>query len=341
MSGPKAIYGLSQLRGVELAASEINNSSFMKNNRIILIPMDDMGEPGRVGPLVTKLIYENKVIAMIGSVDSGCTHVISMMAVKSHTPHVTCVATDPSLTRAGNPWTFRTLADDERQASALVNYFVGEKRKKKIAIIAAQSRYGKMGAKTFSYLAIKAGAEVFGPNFLDPEVKYQNPELIPAVDKLLQMNPDVIVLWTLAKDALHIASYLSLKGFKGDVAGGDGLASPLFFASKAPSVNGTVITCPYDGSFPSKENDYFRAKFYENFQMEPDSFAAHAYDTLFLIAQGLSKSDGTRSGLRDAISGTDAFQGVTGKIRLDKSGNDLRPAFLTRCQDGVLIPIEK
>ncbi|HEY9069723.1 MAG TPA: ABC transporter substrate-binding protein, partial [Candidatus Ozemobacteraceae bacterium] len=120
LTGPKAAYGLPHLNGARLAADEVNAAGGIAGHRIELLPADDRGEMGLVGELATRLIFTGRVLALLGSVDSGCTHVAAMIAVKMQVPHLTSVATDPTLTRAGSPWTFRTLADDDRQAAAVV-----------------------------------------------------------------------------------------------------------------------------------------------------------------------------------------------------------------------------
>lgn len=331
LSGSRAPYGLSQARGAGLAAEVINRDGGIGPARrpLELIAADDHGEPGDVGALCVDLIHRQRVIGILGSVDSGCTHVAAMVAVKSQVPHLTCVATDPSLTRAGTPWTFRTLADDERQGAALVEW-LRSRGVRTIVLLAADSRYGKMGAASVARRAAAAGLTVDGPIILPG-----NGPLDLLVKKVQEKNPEAVVIWGLAGDGLRCVKALHGR-FTGVICGGDGLASPAFFRDGGREVEGVVLTCPYVDDDPNPLNREFRRLYRERFGEEPDSFAAHAYDTVRLIAAALARSDGTREGLRGALAVGDSFPGVTGEIRFDDTGNDTRSVLLARCLNGRL-----
>ncbi|MFZ2955818.1 MAG: ABC transporter substrate-binding protein [Candidatus Ozemobacteraceae bacterium] len=372
LSGPKAPYGRSQLRGAELAAKEINETGGVNGRMVEVISADDQGNSGEVGVIADALIHRQKVSALLGSVDSGCTHVLAMLAVKCHIPHVSCVATDPSLTRAGTPWTFRTLADDERQASALI-VWLREKRVSSVGLIAGDSRYGKMGAKSFARQARAMGIRVDGPRLVSVSItsstetsstknsstegsstessstensSAETPSNVPAVEQIvteaLRGHPDAVIIWSLAREGITIAAALKKFKFQGIIAGGDGLATPAFFSSAAEAAEGIVVTCPYIESARLPLNEKFREEFKKSYSESPDSFAAHAWDTLRLIAEAhrhagsAPSSDALRESL--ATIGSD-FPGATGNIALDATGNDTRPVRLAQCHAGRLEPL--
>ncbi|NLI77414.1 MAG: ABC transporter substrate-binding protein [Candidatus Riflebacteria bacterium] len=336
LTGPKAPYGLSHLQGARLAADAINAAGGVASHPLELVEADDRGEQGEAGPLAVRLIDEDGVLALIGSVDSGITHVLSMIAVKRHVPHLTCVATDPSLTRAGSPWTFRTLADDERQAEALAGFLARRQGVKRLSLIAGSSRYGRMGARTFARRARGLGIPVDGPHLL-PTDELAWPAIVTAA---AATRPEAIVLWMLSREGKAAATLLRQGGYDGLLAGADGLATPDFFASGLPAVEGTVITQPYDTDTPDPRNQRFRQAFRERFGRDPDSFAAHAYDTVRLLATALARSDLTRAGIRDALAALPPMAGVTGRLAFDATGNDTRPVALARCQGGRLITVQ-
>lgn len=336
LSGPKAPYGQSQLRGARLAVEEINQAGGVRGQKLELIEVDDHGDPALAGPPTVDLIYRERVAAILGSIDSGVSHVIAMIAVKSQVPHLTCVATDPSLTRAGSPWTFRTLADDERQAAALVGFLARQKTVRKLALLASSSRYGRMGARSFARQARQAGIQVTGPRFLGTDPARQ----AEICGQALADRPDAVILWTLWKDGLEAVRILHRGGFSGLLAGGDGLATPEFYAAGRPEVEGVVMTRPYAETDPAANNLAFQANFRARYGTDPDSFAAHAYDTIHLLERALRRSDLSRQGLRDALATLPPLAGVTGTIELDRTGNDTRDVRLARCSGGTLRPLE-
>ncbi len=333
LSGPKAVYGLSHRDGARLAVESLRAASAPV--AIELLEIDDSGEPGMVGPKAVDAVTTKQVHALLGSVDSGCTHVLAMVAVKTHTPHLTCVATDPSLTRAGTPWTFRTLADDQAQAGALVAWLKQRPLAGSVAIIAAESRYGRMGARTFARLARQAGLATLEPTVLTAgSVKEQ-------IARVLQDRPSAVVVWTLAQDGRRVVSELRQLGYDGIIAGGDGLAVPAFFHESRNIAAEVVVTCPYDLSDAASENQEFVRAFRARYGRDPDSFAAHAYDTLRLLANAWRRGDGTREGLQKALSRIGSFPGATGTLGFDDTGNDTRPVRLAVCRDGRLVRLSE
>lgn len=339
LTGPKAIYGKPHLQGASLAAAEVNASGGIAGIPIEIVAVDDRGEMGQVGDLMTQLIYGRNVVAVLGSVDSGCTHVAAMLAVKAHVPHLTCVATDPSLTRAGSPWTFRTLADDDRQAAALVEWLWGQGLRR-ISLLAGESRYGRMGARIFARRFREKGGEVTGPVFMvATEASATN-----AVRDAGTERAQAVVLWMLAPEGRLAAAALKRSGFAGIVAGGDGLASPAFYGSGDRAVEGVVVTCPYLADAETPENTAFRRAYEAAYGEPPDSFAAHAYDTVKLVASAASAIEAAdrrdfaaaRDALRNMLARISYFRGATGDLSFDASGNDVRDVRLAVCHGGSL-----
>ncbi len=353
LTGPKAVYGLSHLQGALLAAEEINAGGGFRLPRegfpksppaeaagegdpatVRIVSADDGGDMGAVGVIARDLVYRDKVRVLIGSTDSGCTHVLAMVAVKIHIPHLTCVATDPSITRAGSPWTFRTLADDSLQARALVGWLPVSTASQGVVLLAGNSRYGRMGAGVFARLARERGIPVSGPHFFSGNGDSNRATVFRAVGE----NPAAVILWMLAPEGLEAVRLLRASGYRGRIAGGDGLATPAFFGNN-PQVEGVVVTNPYPAGGDEPGNAVFRDRFSRRFGTPPDSFAAHAYDTVRLVASAAQRGGTDPEDLRRAIGEVGVFPGVTGPIGLDSSGNDTRHVSLAVCRAGNLVPM--
>ena len=71
--------------------------------------------------------------------------------------------------------------------------------------------------------------------------------------------------------------------------------------------------------------------------MKPDVFAAHAYDGMNLIIKAIKKKGLNRVLIRDVLTDLDTFQGyqgVTGKIVLDESWNDIGNIWMAKVKQG-------
>ncbi len=70
---------------------------------------------------LARMVYEERPIAVIGSVDSASTHLAEQVVAKANLPLVSPIATDPSVTLAGVPWMFSCAPSDRAIAPVLVD----------------------------------------------------------------------------------------------------------------------------------------------------------------------------------------------------------------------------
>ena len=71
--------------------------------------------------------------------------------------------------------------------------------------------------------------------------------------------------------------------------------------------------------------------------MEPDVFAAHAYDGMSLIIESIDMVGLNKALIRDKLTDLKTFQGyegVTGEITLDASWNDIGTVYMAEIKDG-------
>ena len=71
LSGRTSSFGQSTKNGVEMAADEINKAGGINGRTIQIITEDDQGEPNKAATVVTKLINQDKVMALLGEVASS------------------------------------------------------------------------------------------------------------------------------------------------------------------------------------------------------------------------------------------------------------------------------
>src|SRR5215210_8443635 len=73
LSGRTSNFGQSTKEGVLMAADEINKAGGINGRQIQILSEDDEGRPEKAATVVTKLIDQDKVIALLGEVASGNT----------------------------------------------------------------------------------------------------------------------------------------------------------------------------------------------------------------------------------------------------------------------------
>jgi len=74
----------------------------------------------------------------------------------------------------------------------------------------------------------------------------------------------------------------------------------------------------------------FQKNYYEKFGIEPDVFAAHAYDGMNMIIEAIQKAGLNRYLIRDVMTGIKSYQGITGEIILDGAFNDVGAIWMSK-----------
>ena len=335
LSGPAAAYGLSQKRGVELAAAEVNAAGVLGRSRLKLVVADDRGKMSLVGNILVRMIHEDGIAALIGAINSSCTHVAQMVTVKNLVPMITTTSTDPSITRSGSPWTFRCLSDDILQAGELGRYIFSRRRLSRVALLMQNNRYGKMGGRVLSGMAKKRRR----PLVLERLFEGQTADFSGPVDALIRSRARAVVIWGLYKPSALLVRQIRAAGWTGLILGADGMVSPSFIKLAGRAAEGVIVTFPFDPTLRDPLRQDFIRRFEQRYGEEPDSFAAHSFDALNLIVAAIKRQGASRQNIKDGLALTRDFHGVTGHITLDKEGNDTRRVELARVVGGRFEPL--
>jgi branched-chain amino acid transport system substrate-binding protein len=101
-----------------------------------------------------------------------------------------------------------------------------------------------------------------------------------------------------------------------------------------------VTTCQYNPDADNPKLKAFKANYQKRFGMDPDVFAAHAYDGMNITIAAIEKAGLNRVLIRDVLTDMKTFQGyegVTGKIIFDATWNNVRPIFMAEVKNGKFV----
>jgi branched-chain amino acid transport system substrate-binding protein len=334
LSGPAAGYGRSQLDGVRLAVEEINAGPGQL--KVELVVVDDEADMSAAGDRVVELVYEDRVSAIIGAINSSVTHVVEMVAAKTRVPMITTTSTDPSITRTGTYWAFRCLADDILQGGALANRIIEVDHRRRPAILMQDNRYGKMGGREIERIARGAGFPPVMVRSFDGR-----PEAWPEVIETLRSSgADSIILWGLYKPCGRMVAAIRTAGIDLPIYGADGMVHPEFLRFAGSAAEGVIMTLPFNPCRDDETTRDFLSAFQVRYGRAADSFAAHSYDAMMLIWSASQRGECTdRTCIKDQLLKTRNHPGATGSITLDEDGNDIREVELAQVVGGSLVPL--
>src|SRR5215813_6273403 len=134
LSGQTFNFGESAKNGVLMAAAEINELGGINDRKIDVAIEDDGGSPERSATLASKLINQDKVVAIIAGGASGNSLAAAPRAQTLKIPFISPSSTDPAVTRTGD-YIFRVCFIDAFQGEVMAKFAADTLKAKKTAIM--------------------------------------------------------------------------------------------------------------------------------------------------------------------------------------------------------------
>ena len=331
MSGTNAAVGLSQEEGIKMAIEEINAAGGINGRPIELISEDDENDATTAVSVVNKLVNQDEVDALIGSVNSSVTLAALEVTQDIGIPHLTAISSGAAVTTSGYEYVVRVQASDLLQAEAVVNYCI-DAGYEKIGLMYQNDDYGG-GARDVILEIMKdkgmelAADEAFEATAADVTAQLQN---------VKAAGCDCLIMWCMYAPGATIANQAAELGM-GDLPllGGGGLTNAKLYELGADNVVGVINSQTFLAGADAV-ND-FSAKFIENFEAKyndmADSNNAMAYDTMYILAEGLkycldTYGELTNDGIMEGMKNIKDMDLATGCITVDEKGDAVRQEIL-------------
>ena len=321
----EAYIGQSVLHGMQLALDDANAAGGYKGKRFEVVLKNDTGLWGASANEVVSLSYDDKVWAIIGTVDGANTHIAIRVSLKIEIPWMTPGDPDPTYIETNIPWVFRCIGDDRQQNYLLVDYLFRKLNYQRVAILRASNRYGRFGVRE-----IRDGARRLNhPIVIEMAHKVGATDFTMHLDRIEAAQPEAIVYWGDAVDAANALNAIRARGLKQPVYFCDRVVSDEFVKLAGPNAEGVICTYPWDPNRSDPKLDTFRDAFKKRWGVEPDTYAAHAYDGINMIIWAIQTAGLNRARIRDVLAyRPDPIPGVTGDVPLSSALDDGGDVFL-------------
>jgi branched-chain amino acid transport system substrate-binding protein len=329
--------GISIKRGSELAIAEANAQGGYKGKPFELVARNDNGLWGASANEIVTFTYDDKVWAVIGTVDGANTHIAIRVALRTDMPIMNIADLDPTLMETNIPWVFRVIPDDRQMAYTIAYYVYKQLGLGKVAILRANNRYGRFGVARFRKGSIRLGKAA--PVEINYEINYEkvNMDFTAQMERLLKAEPDGVILWADCEPAAYLVKKMREVGLKIPIVACERVVRPEFLKIAGPAAEGVVATYPYNPDSDNPRLGVFKEKFQERYCEPPDAYAAHAYDGTQLVIEAIKKAGLNRYKIRDELEATRHWQGITGEINMDDVYTNRRPVTVATVKDGKFV----
>jgi ABC-type branched-subunit amino acid transport system substrate-binding protein len=324
--------GIQLLQGATLAMEEANEQGGYKGIPFKILAHNDVGLWGAAANEIVKMGDEG-VWAILGTIDDINSHVGIRVALKLEIPWMNTSDPDPTFTETNIPWVVRCIADDRQSSYALVDHIYVEKELKRVAVLRANNRYGRVGVMEFRDAALRVGHPIV------LEVRYSDGEtnFDAQLERIRNSNPDAVVLWGNALEMALILNRMRELGMDYPVFPSDRAVNPLFIETAGENANGIVTTCQYNPKADNPKLKEFQKKYKARFGQEPDVFAAHAYDGMNITLDAIRSQGLNKYLIRDYLTDMKEYNGVTGEILFDATWNDVGRIYMAEVKDGEFL----
>lgn len=158
LSGAGAAAGAVWHDGVKMGVEEINAAGGILGEQIDLKEYDSQTDPQNSRAMVQKAI-DDEAFVLLGTVYSSSTVVNMLVAQQNGVPQITG-SESPTITAKGNPYIFRTAFGAQKGLPKLVSYLKDGIGAQKIAVVWANTEFGKGGYDAFVKIAADQGLEI-------------------------------------------------------------------------------------------------------------------------------------------------------------------------------------
>ncbi|NLM73108.1 MAG: ABC transporter substrate-binding protein [Clostridiaceae bacterium] len=337
LSGDVASYGQASVEGIELAIEEVNKAGGINGKLIKPIKYDNKSDHSTATTLATKLMTQDKVVAVLGPATSGAFKATIPEAIKNKVPVASGSATDDSVTVDENgvkEYAFRICFTDSFQGTAMANYALKNMSATKAAVLMdSSSDYGKGLAKNFTDTFEAGGGKVVASEaFVAGDTDFN-----AILTKIKGNDFDVIFISGYYNEAGLIIKQARAQGINTPILGPDGFGAPeLVELAGADALNDVYFSSHFSVLDKDPSVSGFIESFKAKYGKEPDQFAALGYDLAMFVIDGIKRAGSTDPvAIKDALAATKDFVGVTGSFSMDENHNPVKAVVVVGIENGV------
>lgn len=314
VTGPAAFLGEPERNTAQMVVEEINKSGGVKGQQLELIVYDTAGDATKAVNLATKLIRDDKVIAIIGPSTTGESMAVIPVVEREKVPLISCSA-GIKITEPLKKWVFKTAQNDTLAVGKIYSQLQKQKLSK-VAILTVSDGFGASGREQLKTQAAKFGITIVSDDTYGPK----DTDMTSQLTKIRGIKPDAVICWGTNPGPALIAKNARQLGLKLPLYMSHGVSSKKFIELAGDAAEGirlpsgkVIVADQLPASDPQKKALMAFVKDYQNhYRVEGDHFGGHAWDAVMLIKGALERGTATTESLREQLEKTRQFHGIGG-----------------------------
>jgi ABC-type branched-subunit amino acid transport system substrate-binding protein len=367
LSGKHSPIAQKTLHGLQLGLGIYGTS----RSSFRLAVIDSEGTPEGAKRAVDRLVGEDSVIAVVGSLLSRTAPAVAQKTEELGVPSI-ALSQRAGITEVGS-YIFRNAVTSEMQVKELVRIAMEQMGLKRFAILYPNDSYGVEYANLFWDEVLLRGGTVTGAQIYNPqETDFRGPirRLVGTYyiedrkgeyqSKLAEWfrkqkgakgrnaPPDDLLPPIIDFEALFVPdspkalgqiapmlAYQNVTGIR--LLGTNIWNTPELIRRGQKNVENAVFVDSNMGNDPVFKASRFYQEYKQAFGEEPGLFEAQGYETGLLLRQLIERGERTRVGLAQALAGIRQYQGVAGPMSMNQQRELVRPLKPLIVKEGSIL----
>jgi len=331
MTGATAHFGQDTDKAARLAVEQINAAGGLVGKKLRIVTLDTRGDGAEAANAVTRLIDVEKSIAILGEVASSLSLQGGPIAQRRKIPMVSPSSTNPKVTQIGD-YVFRVCYIDPFQGKVMAIFARQNLKLDKVAILKDVKNDYSIGlADAFQKAFVAAGGTIAAEQSYsagDTDFSAQLTAIKSSGAQAVWVPGYYAEVGAIARTAVRL-------GLKVPLLGGDGWDAPELFQIGGDALNGSYFSNHFAPDQASPKAQKFVADFKAKYGQEPTGLGALGYDGILVIADAIKRAGKAEpTAIRDALAVTKDFEGVSGKITMDKDRNPEKSVVVLKIDGG-------
>lgn len=317
VSGPASFLGEPERNTAVMMVDEINKAGGIKGSKVELIVYDTQADATKAVQAATKLIKDDKVVAIIGPSTTGDSMAIIPVVEKAGIPLVSCAA-GVKITSPVKKWVFKTAQND---ALAVPKIFDHMKKNKinKIAILTVSDGFGSSGREQLVLKAKDSGMKIISDETYGPK----DTDMTAQLTKIRSSEAQAIICWGTNPGPAVVAKNVKQLGIKLPLYMSHGVSSKKFIELAGDAAEGiilpsgrVIVADQLPQNDPQKKAlMHYVENYRKHYKVEGDHFGGHAYDAVMLVKGAIERGGATPAAIRDQLEKTEKFAGIGGTFK--------------------------
>ncbi len=326
-SGEASEDNLELFEAIRFAVEQFNTSGGLHGRMIQLLEYDNHSTPIQ-SKLAAKQAVQDGVVAVIGASWSSHSLAIAPYLQKKKIPMISPDSTHPNITRAGD-YIFRACFIDSFQGKALANFSRNQLRAETAVIVQnINSDYSLGLSQVFAAEFESRGGHIATVLNYKSNVS----DFTDILNHVRQLNPDILFVPGHSESGFVVRQAQKM-GIHAIMLGGDGWPYKQFYANGGQDLKEGYYSAHWYKTLDTPESREFIQSY--NGVYDVSEFTATAYDAATLLFDAIRRADSSDSkAIRDALSTTKDFVGVTGKISFDENGDPQKQVVMMKITNG-------